>query len=233
MNYLVLKKRMHVMSMLAMIILLSFSVGCVQQAPVENTTNVTVTPVETIPEPTTTQTTTETTFVPTKATTSIPTLSEGNRLYLESMENRLKEMYDELDVLEKEMHELLLMVIEWDSFEAHLEFEIAFDCPIISNETKALINNPYSQGLDYSHVISKIKEDVSKPKKSMMIHDTDQYLELTASGKDVLNKIETHEYQIKVKKDDIVIQKQRINAFCKDNGINVPYDPDELKITGV
>ena len=63
---------MHVMSMLAMIILLSFSVGCVQQPPVENTTNITVTPTEITTEPTVIHTVAETTAVPTKSTTAKP-----------------------------------------------------------------------------------------------------------------------------------------------------------------
>lgn len=202
---------MHVMSMLAMIILLSFSVGCVQQPPVENTTNITVTPTEITTEPTVIHTVAETTAVPTKSTTAKPKLSENDRLYLKNMENRLDEMYEELERRETEINYTLQ------------EIKVGLD---LSQETLNFIDTAHEKGYDYSHVVEKIKTDVTSPKKRP--DGRVEYWELTEYGKSVLTKLESYEEGISQQKEDIIIQKRRINEFYKAKGLPASYNMEVI-----
>ena len=209
MNCPILKKRTCVVLLLVMVVLLSFSAGCIQNIPAENTTSVTTTPTEATPEPTAVPTIVETTVVPTKTTTPKPVLSENDKIYVKHMENRIDEMYKELERRQTEMRNTV--------------WEIENDPTLhLSRNTIRLLDSAVENGQGYSSAISGIIHDQNVPTKG--VNGEFEYWTFTEYGKTVLDKLRSYDEGISQQKKDIVSQKRRVNDFYKEKGLPAPYN---------
>ena len=195
---------MYAMLLVTMVLLLSFSAGCIQNTPPENTTSVIVTPTEaTVPESTTVPTIMETTVVPitTVATTSMPTLSEHNQQILDQMESHLQTMITELERRETTFQK------EKDDF----------------------VRLPPPDGCgNCADAVIAYDRNTSMSVKEIRDLFEDFHYTSTYKGEKDLYKLEYLEEGIAQQKADIVIKKRLINSFYKENGFPTPYESENI-----